>query len=124
MKRICSHRSKFFPLRVDPTLQGLFHPGKKTGYCEIVSLCKKAWNQGGVPFKGPTQQAYAEKNFKTQHLLCLHRACTQPENLTEVYTTAPMQYLCVMHSASLRQRPTNNEVIRRDDLGLSLIRKT
>ena len=31
MKRICSHRSKFFPVRVDPVLKGLHYPGKKTG---------------------------------------------------------------------------------------------
>ena len=30
-ERICSPRSKFFPLRVDPILKGLHCPGKQTG---------------------------------------------------------------------------------------------
>ena len=29
--RICSPRSKFFPLRVDPNLDEFHHPGKQTG---------------------------------------------------------------------------------------------
>ena len=29
--KICSHRSKFFPLRVDPILGRLCPPGKQTG---------------------------------------------------------------------------------------------
>ena len=31
MKRICSSWSKFFPIRVDPISEGLFHSGKQTG---------------------------------------------------------------------------------------------
>ena len=30
-ERICSHRSKFFLLRVDPILEALRYPGEKTG---------------------------------------------------------------------------------------------
>ena len=30
MKRICSLRSKFFPLRADPNLEGLPYLGKQT----------------------------------------------------------------------------------------------
>ena len=29
-KRICSSRSKFFPLRVDPILEWIIHPGKQS----------------------------------------------------------------------------------------------
>ena len=40
MERICSTRSKFFPLRVDPILDGLCHPGNHQEFTEIVPHVK------------------------------------------------------------------------------------
>ena len=45
-KRICSHWSKFFPLRVDPFLGRLRPPGKQTGSHENylpLKTCRKKW---------------------------------------------------------------------------------
>ena len=42
-KRICSSRSKFFPLTVDPILKGL-HESKQE-VTEVVPLCQKKWQK-------------------------------------------------------------------------------
>ena len=45
-ERICSCRSKFFPLTVDPISEGLCHPGKKTrSYKSNLPLQKKKKKQ-------------------------------------------------------------------------------
>ena len=48
-KGICSHRSKFFPLRVDPTLKGLHCPEKRAGsHKKLSPFVKMIENYGGV----------------------------------------------------------------------------
>ena len=52
-KRICSPRSKFFPLRVDPTLKGCTVQESKQEVIKVVSLCKndrKSWKYTHTPY--------------------------------------------------------------------------
>ena len=39
-ERICSFRSKFFPLKVDPFWKGFYTEGSKQEVTKVVSLCK------------------------------------------------------------------------------------
>ena len=48
-ERICSCRSKFFPLRVDPILEGLPLPGKQTG---SHKSCNPFKNDGKTKHEG------------------------------------------------------------------------
>ena len=51
-ERICFSWSKFFLLRVNPCLEGLWQLGKQTGSHKVVSHCKngeKKTKHGGVP---------------------------------------------------------------------------
>ena len=41
-ERICFCRSKFFPLRVDPLLEGLHPPGKQGRVTKVVPFIKVA----------------------------------------------------------------------------------
>ena len=46
-ERICSRRSKFFPLRIDLFLEGFRSAGKQTGRHKSCSFCKnsgKTWS--------------------------------------------------------------------------------
>ena len=47
-KRICSHRSKFFPLRVDCILVRLRCPGKQTGSQEKLSPFENIAENGSL----------------------------------------------------------------------------
>ena len=46
-KRVCSRRSKFFPLRVDDIMKGLHWSGKQTGRYRSYFPCKHDKNRGG-----------------------------------------------------------------------------
>ena len=48
MKRICSSRSKFFPLRVDPSFEGFSCTVKQTGNFKSYLPLKMAEKHGGV----------------------------------------------------------------------------
>ena len=47
-ERICSCRSKFFPIRVDNTLKGVGRPGKETG-SPIIKNGGKTWRCTHLP---------------------------------------------------------------------------
>ena len=59
-ERICSHQSKFFPLRVDLIFGSLFPPGKQTGSQENCLPLE----DGGVPIHLKSYQS-------ALNLLCL-----------------------------------------------------
>ena len=49
-ERICSYRSKFFPLKADPFFKGFVEKESKQGVTEVVSLCKSGAKHGGPQF--------------------------------------------------------------------------
>ena len=48
-ERICSHWSKFFPLRVDPFWEDFIFQVNKQEVIKIASLLKQGGKDGGVP---------------------------------------------------------------------------
>ena len=66
-ERICSHRSKFFPLRVDPFLGRLRPAGKQTGSHENC-LPLKTWRKKMEVYSYTLRQVFSRGQFVSYYI--------------------------------------------------------